>query len=188
MAVIKMNDLVESVSGKVGKLVFRTYYGKTYLSSKPSKPEKQSELQRANRSKFKLATEYAKSMMKNAGKKAYYTRIARKLELPNAYTAAITDYMRKPEIHGVDTGKYTAKAGGSIRINARKKDFSLDAVNVIVTSPDDKIIELGAAQFKAGEWIFKSALASRDPYASCVIHISATDHLGVSTQKIVFGD
>src|SRR5688500_15223775 len=107
MAVVLMNDLVEGLSGKVGKIIFRTYRGKTYASSRPRKRRPQSEQQRSNREKFKLATQYAKRMMKDADMKAYYKRIAKQLALPNAYTAAITDYMRKPQISGVDPKKYT---------------------------------------------------------------------------------
>jgi hypothetical protein len=186
MAVVRMNDLVEGLSGKVGNIIFRTYRGKTYASSRPRKRKKQSEQQRSNREKFKLATQYAKSMMNDPDMKAYYKRIARQLALPNAYTAAITDYMRKPQINEVNTKKYAFKSGGEILISARKKNFKLDAVNVIVSSHDNQIIEVDKAKYNgAGQWIFRSTLSSPSPYASYSVMVTATDRMGSSTQQIV---
>jgi hypothetical protein len=159
MAVVRMNDLVEGLSGKVGKIIFRTYRGKTYASSRPRKHKKQSEQQRSNREKFKLATQYAKSMMNDADMKAYYKRIAKKLALPNAYTAAITEYMRKPQITDVDAKKYTGKPGGHIAISAQKKSFKLNAVNVIIFSHDNQIVEVGKAEYEgAGAMDFSKYL------------------------------
>ena len=186
MAVVKMNDLTEGLSGQVGKIIFRTYRGKTYASSRPRKRKPQSEQQRSNREKFKLATQYAKRMMKDADMKAYYKRIAKQLALPNAYTAAITDYMRKPKISGVDVKKYTGKPGGHIAISAQKKNFKLDSVNVIVSSHDSQIVEVGKAEYEgAGQWVFRSTLSSPSPYTSFSIMITAKDRMGASTQRIV---
>jgi hypothetical protein len=186
MAVVRMNDLVEGLSGKVGKIIFRTYRGKTYASSRPRKHKKQSEQQRSNREKFKLATQYAKSMMNDAAKKAYYKRIANQLALPNAYTAAITDYMRKPQIADIDAKKYTGKPGGHIAISAQKKNFKLDAVNVIISSSDNRIVEVGKAEYDgAGQWIFRSTLSSPSPYTTYSIMVTATDSMGASTHLII---
>ena len=185
MAVVRMNDLTEGLSGKIGKIIFRTYRGKTYASSRPRKRKKQSEQQRSNREKFKLATQYAKRMMNDADMKAYYKKIAEQLALPNAYTAAITDYMRKPQITEVDTKRYTAKPG-SITISAGKKNFKLDAVNVIISSPDNQVIEVGSAGYEGeGQWVFRTMLSSPYPYTSFSVLVTATDRLGTSTQQIV---
>jgi hypothetical protein len=125
-------------------------------------------------------------MMKDADMKAYYKRIAKQLALPNAYTAAITDYMRKPQISGVDPKKYTGKPGGHIAISAQKKNFKLDAVNVIVSSDDNQIVEVGKAEYEgAGQWIFRSTLSSPSPYTSFSIMITAIDRMDASTQRIV---
>jgi hypothetical protein len=186
MAVVRMNDLVEGLSGRVGKIIFRTYRGKTYASSRPRKTKKQSEQQRSNRDKFKLATMYAKQMMNDAERKAYYKNKAQELNLPNAYTAAITDYMRKPQITAVDTDKYTAEGGGQIAISAGKNDFKLATVNVIISSPDHQIIDLGEAEYEgAGQWIFRSMRSSPLAYTSYTITVTVTDQPGNPTQHIV---
>src|ERR1041384_1030594 len=103
MAWSNNNLLTKGLSGMVGKqIVFRTWNGKTFISVAPKKTNKQSPLQKENRTKFKKATTYAKSMMKDPVKKAEYKEIAKKMRLPNAYTAAITDYMRNPKIEALD--------------------------------------------------------------------------------------
>src|SRR5688500_11626992 len=101
MAQVELNDLIKGFSGSVGKVVFRMYRGKTYMAQRPSKQKKESEGQRNTRDKFKLATQYAKQMMKDPERKAYYAKKAKMLALPNAYTAAITDYMRKPKVQRI---------------------------------------------------------------------------------------
>jgi len=52
---------------------------------------------------------------------------AKKLKLPNAYTAAITDYLRKPCV-----AERVNKTGG-ITCQVSKRDFDLKKVEVVVT-------------------------------------------------------
>jgi hypothetical protein len=121
------------------------------------KPKKQSLIQKENRSKFKRATVYAKSMMKDPIKKADYKEIARKLQLPNAYTAAITDYMRNPQIEALDLAAYTGKADEEISITASKKGFEVQEVEVVVVDKNGEVIEEGKAKKGlANEWIYRT--------------------------------
>lgn len=130
MAVIQGNPLVNSARGAVGPVMYRRVGNKTILSAKPSSPRKESEQQRANRQKFKEATSHAKNILKDPQKKAYYQQKAKKLKLPNAYTAAITDYMRKGEIKEISICKGKRGKGDRIRIRAGKKDFAINNVKV----------------------------------------------------------
>lgn len=152
------NILTKGLSGMVGKqMVFRTWNGKTFISVAPRKPKKQSPLQKENRSRFRNAIAFAKSMMKNPEKKAEYTEIAKKLKLPNAYTAAITEYMRKPEIKEVDTSHYSGKADEEIKILTRKKGFEIQEVEVIIVDKNGEIIEEGkAVKGFASDWMYKT--------------------------------
>jgi hypothetical protein len=156
------NILTKGLSGMVGKqLVFRTWNGKTFLSVAPKKPKKQSPLQKENRSKFKLATMFAKTMMKDPAKKAEYKDIAKKLKLPNAYTAAITEYMRKPEIKVLDTTTYTGKADEEVKIRVRKKSFEVQEVEVIVVDLNGEIIEEGKAIKAMGDWVYRTSAEAK---------------------------
>src|SRR5687768_6445916 len=112
MARVVNSNFTAGISGKVGRdMVFKTWKnGNTFLHQKSEKPKKQSPKQKANRTRFQMATFFAKSMMKVPAKKAEYWEKSRKLNLPNAYTAAITEYMRHPEITNVDLSAYQGKA------------------------------------------------------------------------------
>ena len=88
---------MDGVRGRVGQFVFRTLNGITIVSRRPRKPTSQTRPQRDNRQRFRQATEFAKTEMMDADRKAYYKEIAKKYRLRNAYTAAITAYMNRPE-------------------------------------------------------------------------------------------
>lgn len=124
MATVSSNLLTKGFSGSMGPIVFRQLRGKTVIAGKPDKILKQqSAQQRQNRDRFKAASIWAKQQMLDEEKKAYYWRKAKKLKLPNAYTAAVCDYMRKGEIKEVDTRRYKGNAGDEIKIIATKKRF-----------------------------------------------------------------
>jgi len=94
MARVATNPLLNGLSGRLGKsLVFKMLRGKIIVASRPSPPTKESAQQRRNRNKFKQASAWAKAELLNTMTKEYYTMRAKKLKLPNAYTAAIKDYM-----------------------------------------------------------------------------------------------
>jgi len=126
MATITSNAMIEGMSGKfAGSLMFRTIRGKTFMSALPRKPDKkkESEAQRGTRTTFRKAAEWAQCILLNPEKKAYYLQRAKKLNLPNAYTAAITDYMRKPKVT-----KLRERNRVSYRIH--KKGFRVKEVKV----------------------------------------------------------
>jgi hypothetical protein len=98
MAIVFNNDLTLGLRGRVGKtFVFRAVGGRTIVSCAPRKPDprKQSVSQRRTRANFKEAAAWAVRTLMDAEKKLYYQRRAKLLELPNAYIAAVRDYMRR---------------------------------------------------------------------------------------------
>ncbi|RAV99373.1 hypothetical protein [Pseudochryseolinea flava] len=98
MATVSTACFIEGLHGKIGnKMVFRTMRGKTFVSHAPRKTKKiQSEAQRQTRHTFKEASAWARHILTDPERKAYYKQRAEALKLPNAYTAAVTDFMRKP--------------------------------------------------------------------------------------------
>jgi Glycosyl transferase family 8 C-terminal len=101
MAQVSGNMLTTGLRGKIGKLlVFRLIRGKTFASHAPCKPDKSKETvaQRQTRTRFKDASQWAKKVLLDANTLAYYKQRAKALELPNAYTAAIKDYLRCPQV------------------------------------------------------------------------------------------
>ncbi|MBT1704625.1 hypothetical protein [Chryseosolibacter indicus] len=142
MAHVRENDLTEGLSGKFGrKFVFKQLRGKTIVARRAKPTTKESALQRENRDRFKKASAYAKAMMLIAEKKAYYWNMAKELNLPNAYTAALSDYMRKPTIEEVDV--VTEDSSLAIKVSATKKDFRIKMIKVVALGQDDVIVEEG---------------------------------------------
>ena len=157
MAISKDNIITEGLSGMLGPIVFRTLNGKVIMANRPRKPTRESELQRANRRRFRNATAFAHAAMKDPEKKEYYWAKARKLKLPNAYTAAITDYMRRPSVSKVDTAKGNGKANGTLIITAGKKEFALASVEVNVVDKQGVTVGSSPATLKKSsnnEWIY----------------------------------
>lgn len=140
MAHVRENDLTEGFSGKFGpKFVFKQLRGKTIVARRAKPSTKESTLQRDNRERFRKATQYAKAMMLIAERKAYYWKKAKKMKLPNAYTAAIADYMRKPKIE--ELSATTTNAALSVKIRAVKKDFGLKMMKVMALDDAGQQIE-----------------------------------------------
>ena len=93
------NYTLLNMRGLVNGFVFRRLKSGTYISRRPKKPSTQTEGQRLARQRFRQATECAKQEMQLADGRAYYQEISAKdpRRIRNAYTAAIIDYMNRPE-------------------------------------------------------------------------------------------
>jgi hypothetical protein len=172
MAISKNNPLTKGASGMIGgTMVFRSFNGKTYIYNRPSKPKTQSSIQKENRLRFKMATNFAKQMMKDPAKKEEYKQIAGKMKLPNAYTAAVTEYMRRSAVKEIDTSGYSGKEKEEIKITASKKGFEVEVVEVIIVDVKGHVVEQGKA-VKTGteEW---SYLTSRSAVSMKALQITA---------------
>jgi hypothetical protein len=185
MATVYRNALTRDISGAIGNIVFRQIRGKTIVCNKPDRLSKQSKQQRENRSRFKAATYWAKAQMLDPEKKAYYWRKAKKLKLPNAYTAAVSDYMRKGEIKEIDTKQYKGKAGDVIKLKIRKKDFAVRKVEVMILSGDGNFIESAVAVKKDNDvFIYKATktIADKGPIS---IRVLGGDYWNSVSREVV---
>jgi hypothetical protein len=187
MAVSKNNPLTHGASGMIGgTVVFRSWNGKTFMYNRPKKPTKESPVQKENRLKFKMASNFAKQMMKEPLKKEEYKQIAKNLNLPNAYTAAVTEYMRKPEIREVDLESYSGEANEEIKVSARKKGFEIEVVEVIIVNDKGQVVEQGKASKKGTDdysyIVKKTVLDSR----SIQVLVRARERTGNYVDKKVF--
>jgi hypothetical protein len=168
MATLRANPIIEGLSGMLGRtVVFKKMRGKTIVASCPRPPKKQSEQQRVNRSKFRDATLYAQTVLLDEGKKAYYQKKAKKLKLPNAYTAAITDYMRSPKL------KEANRTEKERTYYIGKKDFEVKKVE-ITTAQGGLVENKTLKKVNYNEWEF--TLNKEDLRAG--IQVTATDDAG----------
>jgi hypothetical protein len=162
MAIVTNNPLVNGFSGMLGQtLVFKSLRGQTIVTSKPRPTKTQSDQQRQNRSKFRQATMWAQATLRDPQKKAYYQQKAKKLHLPNAYTAAITDYMRRPQLKVIGRREQTTT------YVVRKKDFALQSgmLQLSPTHQTQLIIN------KHGEIVF----SLNEPTATDEWHVTVLD-------------
>jgi hypothetical protein len=156
--------------------VFRQLRGKTIVAKKPKEIKKQSEQQRENRSRFKNAAAWAKSQMLDKNKKTYYWRIAKKLKLPNAYTAAVCDYMREGQIKEIDTHHYKGKAGDVIRMKITKKDFAVKNVEVVLSDAAGSVIEKDLAIRKDKDFFIYKATRTMPRPSQVHLRVMVTDN------------
>jgi hypothetical protein len=187
MAQIIDNILTEGITGMIGgQIVFRSWNGKTFVYKSPRKPTKQSAIQRENRSKFRRATAFAKNMMKDPVKKAEYQEIAKSIKLPNAYTAAITEYMRKPEILDVGVASTTDTKATEVKVITRKKGFKIQQVEIIVLGKSGNVLQAGKAIAESGNrWKYRTPKLTEG--ASQIV-VKAFDLAGNVAERVYFID
>jgi hypothetical protein len=97
MAIVSDNLVTSGLRGKFGQsFVFRKLRGKTVVSHAPGQQDRSKETtaQRATRTAFADASRWAKAVLLDPEKKTYYQQRAKAWNLPNAYTAAIREYMQ----------------------------------------------------------------------------------------------
>jgi hypothetical protein len=188
--VIKDNIVTKGLSGMLGGvIVFRQVRGKTVVSNRPRKPVRQSELQRENRVRFRAASSYAKEAMHDPEKKERYKIRARKLNLPNAYTAALTDYLRRPVVNTVKRG---GRANDLITIKASKNGFALASVDVTMTDAQGSPLKTCPATLKdrvKGEWVVRLPVemltVNGDKGNDCRVVVMARDHTGNVVRRAI---
>ncbi|HYG38537.1 MAG TPA: hypothetical protein VD908_07965 [Cytophagales bacterium] len=132
MARLVTNSPLNGLKGVLGKdLVFRQVNGETIVSYNAGYNRKSSSAQKKTRGKFREAAAYSKAQMLIPERKAYYQKVAKKLKLPNAYTAAITEYMRKARAEGVQLEKLT-EGKVNFKVNSIKKGNDMRDGRVII--------------------------------------------------------
>lgn len=159
--------------------MFRTIGDKTVVSSyeAPSKRklQRQSELQKLTRNRFAEASRYAKSIMRDEKKYAYYKKRAKKLGVSSAYTAAITDYMRKGRVEHVDTSKFERKGQLTVMTYKKGLDFKSVRVRVVGAHGED---HGGGEAVKSGAGLWQYQHRGVRPVGSLRFVVAAEDMAG----------
>ena len=137
---ITTGTLTRNLRGTVGDLIFRNYNGKTVVSPRPVyKNESNTPGRKQARGHFREATWFARIAMRDAKQKLYYKQKAKQLKLPNAYTAAITDYLRKAKVLVSTRSSFSPKKGAAINIIVSKA-FKVDKANAILLNEKGDIL------------------------------------------------
>ena len=144
MPISTNNPLLKKNSGMLGKtFVIRQVNGKTVIQSAPKKRDVPTEHQLKTKARFMLAVDYAKKQMANPEIKAMYKKAA-KGDIPNAYTAALKDFLNKPAVTLIDVKEYNGEVGSKIHVVA-KDDFEVASVRVDIYDATNALLETGYA-------------------------------------------
>lgn len=179
MSKVDLNALVNGFSGKLGNAVLRRRGNSTTIGSRPKKREsepKPSEI--ALRLRFKRAAAYAKAKIKDPIAKGEYAQYAKSREYMNAFSAAVTDYLRLPKIESLKIDNYTGAVGDPITVGVAD-DFKIIAVDVTITLPNGTVLESGPAVFDATklEWRYLATQANAQ-MAGTKVKATASDRPG----------
>jgi hypothetical protein len=183
------NPVIKGLSGMLGDvIVFREQRGQMVVSNKPKKSGTLTSHQKAVRARFFNAAYYAKGQIKIPDAKAEYeTAISNKL--PNAYSVAMADYLRAPEITQVDFSRYTGKVNDAITVFAAD-DFKVTGVTVEIRSATDVVIEQGDAVPDPSNyfaWIYTATQAVPDLHGTKIIVRAKDKPNNVTVMETVIG-
>lgn len=144
MAVLKKNLFLQGASGMLGgQLVYRSVNGETIVSSRPERRRVISETQRMQNNRFKYASAFAKQAIQDdVLGPIYAAAVVRMIRYQNAYTLAVTDYMKAPEIG--DIILESGVCGSKLLVEAYEQP-QVSKVLVDILTEDEEIISSGEA-------------------------------------------
>ena len=144
MAEVDLNELLKSIRGKVGDLVFRQMPdGSIVLSSAPKKKRRATKAQKAYRKGiFTERTQWAKWAQHEY---PIYARLAAERPMITAYNLAIQDISHPPVIQRV------LRKDGLILVNARD-EIMVAGVKVTVRDGQGQLLEAGDASQVEKDW------------------------------------
>lgn len=151
MASITSNVITTGLRGRLGdSLIFKTVRGKTFVSPPARIPDKRRETaaQRTTRVNFREASQWAQQIVQDPEQKAYYLRRAKALKLPNTYTAALTDYMRKVKVTQTSDNS-------TVTYTINKPGFTLTQVRVVTDEVTEAPAPNVAIQERGDRWFVR---------------------------------
>ena|SRR5689334_8850729 len=182
MALLAANSVLQGLTGMIGnQLVFRKHGDKTVVSKKPYRCRRRtSELQQLYLNKFKEASKYARTLLRDPDKYEYYTKLAKKHKKRCAYNLIISDYMLFIHIEEKETPKRGDRKRVVLTVT-KKNNCKVNDVNVQLLSPSGETVAIGQAnRISSSDWVFK--LAAPPEKGSSII-VTALDAFGMPTIK-----
>ena len=163
MSKLKNNPIMKGASGMLGNVVVyrEQKNGKLIMANRPKKRDELTDHQKIQKSRFLQAVQYAKAQMADPLSKAEYeTGINDKIN--SAYAAAMTDYLRGPEILEVNTSAYQGQISDKVLLNVFD-NFKVTAVDVEIRTALDVLLEKGPAiqeAFNPLLWVYTTTVAN----------------------------
>lgn len=185
MAYIKDNNMMDGMSGTIGKMTLRVRKGKTVSGVKPgrnAKPPTEEQLQ--VQLKFERCSAYALKAISDPVKKLLYQKAATGGQ--TAYNAAFRDAAQPPKIRDIDTGSYNGLAGSIITLLV-KDVITVSSVKVRILSAAGTDLEQGEAVLDIGNYWNYTVTTANPTLPGTRILVTATDLPGNITdaEKVI---
>ncbi len=181
MAKLVKNLYLQGASGMLGgQLVYRSVNGETIVSSRPERRRTISETQKRQNTRFRYATMFAKHAIQDDVLGPIYAEAAaRMIRYQNAYTLAITDYLKAPEIGDI---LLESGASGNTLIVEAYEQPQVAKVVVDILTEDEQVLTTGKATLTDNGIQWKFVLTQDIPEGGSVL-VKAYDLPGNVTSK-----
>jgi len=155
MSTVELHAPFTTFSGTIGKLVYRKVRGKTVVAVKPDPDRPLSQAEAAHRQDFAQAAAWAKAALQDEVLCLFYEALGKQREIP-ARAAAVSDYLKRPTLDGLDLSEYAGQAGDHIYFMASDNVGLVDA-KVAIGDGNGTVFESGAAvevDAETGYWMY----------------------------------
>jgi hypothetical protein len=178
MAKVELSELHNSVSGGLGRHVYRrNRKGGASVARRPGKrtgPPSSVQLEVQNR--FRTAAAFARDAVADPVLREVYHRAAIAGGRNSPYHAAVTDYFTPPVVHVIDVSRYHGAIGDKIKVLA-SDDADVLGVVVALKDASGTVLESGAAMLVNQGWVY-TATTVRPAGQPVTIEATATDRPG----------
>lgn len=181
MARVKVNPIVERISGAFGDLVFRHRNGRTILARKPDLDGYEpSSAQVAQRDRFRDAAAYAVAALEDEVLAAHYALEGERRSI-TPYTAAVTDALTDPAVADVDVSSFSGQASDPIHVIARP-NTGVERVVVVLEDAEGSVLEAGESVRFGARWTYTLA-QDVPPGTPVTVRVQASDRPGNVTEE-----
>lgn len=173
---------METMSGKIGDLVFRRYEGEVVIARKADTcGSVLTAGQLGQQERFGQAAVYAKAVLADTALRPVYEKVAKEKRKP-AFALAVVDFLNAPSVDVIDLAGYTGKIGEQIVIRA-SDDIGVVAVTVTIRNAASEVFEQGAATFEQGSWRYTTQATLDLTAGSLAVDVIVVDRPGNKTTK-----
>jgi len=188
MTRVKVNPIIERMSGKLGDLVFKRYGDEVIIVRRPDMSQRTfSPGQLTAQERFRRAAQYGKLALAEPATRAVYVAAAQAKGMP-VFALTVADFFKAPVVDELDVSKYTGQAGASIVVLAHD-DFEVSGVTVSIKDAGGQVVESGAATQappKSGRWVYTTTQAVAS-LTGVSVTATASDRPGNMGVKTVAG-
>ena len=136
--------------------------------------------QRQQRNRFRAAAAYAKSIVLDPVKSAFYARLASAKKM-RVFPLAIRDFFLPPEVDEIDLTGYRGRINDTIGVFAHD-DSGVARVEVLIKDMTGRIVESGSARLAMADWVYTVRVAAPPGYPLTIV-ATAYDHPGNTGTK-----